>query len=48
MFTPNGEPQVSIQRKKSDGTCKLIGYGIMGSIGVMLLMQMLIRFGACR
>jgi hypothetical protein len=39
---------VSIQRKKNDGKWKLIGYGIIGSVGVMLLIQMLIRFGACR
>jgi hypothetical protein len=35
------------QTKKGDGTWKLVGYGIMGSVGVMLLIQMLIRFGAC-
>jgi hypothetical protein len=39
---------VSIQRNKNDGMWKLIGCGIMGSVGVMLLIQMLIRFGACR
>jgi hypothetical protein len=39
---------VSIQRNRHDGTWKLIGYGIMGSVGVMLLIQMLVRFGACR
>ena len=39
---------MSIQRNKNDGTWKLIGYNIMGSVGVMLLIQMLIRFGACR
>lgn len=37
----------STQQKRSDGTWKLVGYGIMGSVGVMLLIQMLIRFGAC-
>jgi hypothetical protein len=39
---------MSIQRKKGDGTWKLVGYGILTSVGAMLLMQMLIRFGACK
>jgi hypothetical protein len=40
---------VSFQpRNKHDGTWKLVGYGFLTSIGVMLLMQMLIRFGACK
>ncbi len=38
---------INTQQKRSDGTWKLIMYGIMGSVGVMLLIQMLIRFGAC-
>ena len=37
----------NIQQKRSDGTWKWIVYGIMGSVGGMLLIQMLIRFGAC-
>lgn len=39
---------MSVQQKKGDGTWKLVGYGIMGSVGVMLLIQMLVRFGACQ
>jgi hypothetical protein len=36
------------QTKKSDGTWKFVGYGILTSVGVMLLIQMLVRFGACK
>jgi hypothetical protein len=39
---------MSIQQKKSDGTWKLVGYGVLMSVGGMLLIQMLIRFGACQ
>jgi hypothetical protein len=38
---------VSIQRKKSDGTWKLVAYGILGGAGVMLLIQLL-RFAGCQ
>jgi hypothetical protein len=39
---------MSIQRNKSDGTWKLMAYGFLTSVGAMLLIQMLIRFGACK
>ena len=39
---------MSIQRNKSDGTCKLMAYGFLTSVGAMLLIQMLTRFGACK
>jgi hypothetical protein len=39
---------VSIQQKKSDGTWKLIVYGFFGSVSLMLLADMLVRFGACK
>lgn len=38
---------MSIQRKKDDGTWKLMVYGIMGGVGVMLLIQIL-RFAGCQ
>ena len=34
--------------KKTDGTWKLMLYGIMGGVGVMLLIQILIGFAGCQ
>jgi hypothetical protein len=39
---------VSTRTRKSDGTWKWIVYGFFGSVSLVLILDMLLRIGACK